>query len=321
MRLQDDPNMNNETIGSERPLPIALQYVKSAQAREDFTTDGTDGTDEDHRVRSSFQSVKSVKSAVQLLWLRLRRSAFHQAFTLIELLVVIAIIAVLAALLLPALSKARASAKQTQCLGNMKQLGLGFIIYVDDNRDVMPANGSDMAGWHAEDWIYWRTNQPAARSLSQSVVLASLSLRDPSNLVRCPADPDNQGRIAAGFQYFYSYSANGQASGVGMLSSWTSGSWAPFKFHNIVAPAGKIMLAEEPTAKTPAEMPPGFSSVIDDGRWVPPPSDNIITMRHGYPGNGGKNGKGNTGWADGHASLQNYAVAVDPRNTDPTISP
>jgi prepilin-type N-terminal cleavage/methylation domain-containing protein len=62
-------------------------------------------------------------------------------FTLIELVVVIAIIAVLMALLLPVLANAKAKAKRTACLNNLKQINLAVHLYAGDNDDTLPNVG------------------------------------------------------------------------------------------------------------------------------------------------------------------------------------
>jgi prepilin-type N-terminal cleavage/methylation domain-containing protein/prepilin-type processing-associated H-X9-DG protein len=72
------------------------------------------------------------------------RSSCARGFTLVELLVVIAIIGVLVAILLPALSAARRAAMKTQCLSNLRQIGLAFQTYQFDNKGSYPA----CTGWN-----------------------------------------------------------------------------------------------------------------------------------------------------------------------------
>ena len=79
----------------------------------------------------------------------------QKAFTLIELLVVVAIIAILAAMLLPALNRARESAKSTACLQGMKQIGLAWQMYISDFDQFTPWHNPEGNSTPEGCWDYF----------------------------------------------------------------------------------------------------------------------------------------------------------------------
>jgi prepilin-type N-terminal cleavage/methylation domain-containing protein/prepilin-type processing-associated H-X9-DG protein len=233
-----------------------------------------------------------------------------KGFTLIELLVVIAIIAILAAILLPALSRAKARAQAILCLNNTRQLTLGWQLYADDFESRLPYN-LGMAGSSFRTPLNWANNVMTWDLSSDNTNTATLTeaslgpfVSQATAIYRCPSDHvTSAAQSAAGWDgRIRSYSMNAMVGDAGDFSKNGFNTNNPdytqfFKITQIPQPTEIFVFLDE------------HPDSINDGYFL---ERDYYPEWHDLPASY-HNGSAAFSFADGHSSLHRWTQSATDR--------
>jgi prepilin-type N-terminal cleavage/methylation domain-containing protein/prepilin-type processing-associated H-X9-DG protein len=204
------------------------------------------------------------------------RPGSRSGFTLIELLVVVAIVSLLAAILLPVFASVRERARALACLSNVRQIGLAYTLYAQDNDESLPLTTDDRSSWTDQCQPYIKTRA----------------------LYRCPSDASTDWDAPA--------EAKRRKSSY-FLNLYLSGTGGYGNLARIGAPAQVIYLAESvDNARGDHFHPADWGDTSEDGDspgsgWDPAKQEpiDVATRRH--------RGGANYGYVDGHVKWSRFA--------------
>jgi len=241
----------------------------------------------------------------------------HRGFTLIELLVVIAIIAILAAILFPVFAQAREKARQSACLSNLKQIGTGLMMYVQDYDEAYPCN------WYGGLW-------PTTPDGKQYKWMDAVSPYVKNEQVfTCPSDGSNRRKYIY-YKNLTKASTDNWGSYCTNVAYWDTGPGTPASSEgnpaarrtttlaNVAKPAetfwagdcnGSFQLAWPNIAQQPKIIPgsPRMLGLKGGGGIL---MEGALVERHP--------GRLNAVWADGHASSVSLDRLTEPATSGPT---